>query len=140
MPKWHEWLVYGSLGLLFLSGVVWLLLDRFGKIDGEFGSEPHPALPWLLMVHGITAYIFLVVLGMLVPVHMLSGWNAGRNRRSGLAIVTAGLVLAVSGLMLYYTSAETFRANASGAHWLLGLILPLILIVHILRGKRTRPR
>lgn len=140
LPKWHEWLVYGSLGLLFLTGLAWLLLGRFGKVEGAFGLEPNPALPWLLTVHGIVAYAFLIVLGMLVPVHMVRGWSAGHNRRSGLTIVSAVLVLAASGLVLYYSSAEALRGNASTAHWLLGLIFPLILVVHIVQGRRTWPR
>lgn len=135
LPKWHEWLVYTSIGLLTLTGLGWLYLDRFGKVEGVFGSEQNPALPWLLLVHGVLAYAFLVIAAMLVPVHMRLGWNALRNRISGLVLVGIGLVLAVSGLMLYYASAETLRGLTSTLHWAIGIGLPVVLAVHVMRGK-----
>ncbi|HET7577349.1 MAG TPA: hypothetical protein VFK19_12415 [Sphingomicrobium sp.] len=140
LPRWHEWLVYLTAGLLTLTGVAWLILDRFGKIEGEFGPEQNPILPWLLMAHGVLAYSFLVVAAMLLPVHVRLGWNAGRNRNSGLLLISIGFVLAVSGLGLYYLSAEGVRAFTSTAHWLIGLVLPIGLIVHVLRGKGGRPK
>ena len=138
LPRWHEWLVYATAGLLPVSGAAWLILDRFGKIQGEFGPEQSPALPWLLMAHGVLAYAFLVVAAMLVPVHVRLGWNAGRNRKSGLLLVSIGLILAVTGLGLYYLSAEGVRSLSSTAHWVIGLALPIGLIVHVIRGKSGR--
>lgn len=140
LPKWHEWLVYLSVALLTLTGVGWLLLDKFGKVSGEFGPEQNPALPWLLTSHGVLAYAFLVIAAMLIPVHMRLGWNAGRNRYSGLGLVAIGLFLALSGLVLYYASAEGLRGLASTLHWVVGLGLPLLLVIHFVRGKRDRPQ
>lgn len=140
LPKWHEWLVYLASGLLTLTGAAWLLLDRFGKVHGEFGPEQSPALPWLLMAHGVIAYAFLVVAAMLLPVHVRLGWNAGRNRKSGLILVSVALFLAITGLGLYYLSAEALRALSSTGHWVIGVALPIGLIVHVLRGKRGRPK
>jgi hypothetical protein len=138
LPKWHEWLVYLTVGLLTVTGAAWLLVDRFGKVQGEFGVEQSPALPWLLLGHGILAYVFLVVAAMLLPVHVRLGWNAGRNRWSGLCLALLGLFLAATGLMLYYTSAESLRDLASASHWLVGLGFPLLLVIHLVRGKGSR--
>ncbi len=140
LPNWHEWLVYVSAGLLTVTGLAWLYHDRFGKIEGLFGPEQNPALPWLLLVHGTVAYAFLVIAAMLVPVHMRLGWNAMRNRWSGLTLVTVGSFLAVSGLFLYYASAERLRAASSTAHWIVGIGLPLALVVHVVRGKSASPQ
>ena len=139
LPKWHEWLVYSTVGLLAASGIAWLLLDRFGKIEGEFGPEQNPALPWLLLGHGVLAYAFLVVAAMLLPVHVRLGWNAFRNRVSGLFLLFVGLFLAVTGLLLYYASAEALRSASSLAHWLIGIALPIALVIHVLRGKSSQP-
>jgi hypothetical protein len=139
LPKWHEWLVYGSAGLLTLTGLAWLYLDRFGKVQSLFGPEQNPALPWLLSAHGVLAYAFLIIAAMLVPVHMRLGWNALRNRWSGLVLVATGLFLAVTGLLLYYTSAEELRAASSSVHWIVGIGLPLVLAIHVIRGKRSQP-
>src|SRR4051794_20760678 len=134
LPRWHEWLVYGPAGLLFASGVAWLLLDRFGQTEGEFGLEPSPALPSLLLSHGVAAYAFAIVAAMLVPVHMRLGWSSGRNRRSGLLLVGVSLFLVLTGLALYYSTAEALRAAASVAHWAAGLLLPAMLVIHLIRG------
>jgi hypothetical protein len=138
LPKWHEWLVYFSAGLLSASGIAWLLLDRFGEVQGEFGPEQSSALPWLLLGHGVLAYVFAIAAAMLLPVHVRLGWNAGRNRKSGLSLLVIALFLTISGLALYYASAEDLRSIASTAHWLVGIALPLLLIVHLVRGKRSR--
>lgn len=140
LPKWHEWLVHATVGLLTATGLAWLLLDRFGTVEGEFGPEQSPALPWLLSGHGVLAYAFLVAAAMLVPVHMRLGWNARRNRSSGLSLVAIGLFLTVTGLLLYYASAEALRSLASTLHWVAGLLLPALLVLHLVRGKRSRPR
>lgn len=140
LPKWHEWLVYVSIGLLTLTGLAWLYFDRFGKVEGVFGPEQNPALPWLLLVHGTIAYAFLATAAMLVPVHMRLGWNALRNRWSGLTLLGIGLFLAVTGLLLYYASAERLRGASSTAHWIIGIGLPVVLVIHVLRGKSSQPQ
>ena len=140
LPRWHEWLLYAATALLVGTGVAWLLLDRFGKVQGDFGPEPSLALPWLLMAHGVAAYAFAILAAMLVPVHIRLGWNSNRNRASGLFLVGISLFLLLTGLALYYATAEAFRSAASLAHWTVGLIVPVLLIIHLLRGKGSRPR
>ena len=140
LPRWHEWLIYGGCTLLVLSGVAWLLLDRYGKVAGEFGAEPNPALPWLLLVHGTVAYAFTVTAAMLIPVHMRLGWNAGRNRPTGLLLIAISTFLILTGLGLYYSTGEQTRVIMSTMHWVVGLAMPVTIILHLLRGKRSRGR
>jgi hypothetical protein len=137
LPKWHEWLIYITIGLLTLTGAVWLALDRFGKVNGEFGPEPNPALPWLLAAHGIGAYAVLIIASMVVPVHIRLGWNARKNRWSGALVAGTGIFLALTGLLLYYASEEGLRAAASLLHWVIGLGLPVLLAWHVIRGKSS---
>ena len=140
LPGWHEWLIYLTTAVLLLTGVAWLLLDRFAKVQGEFAPEPNPALPWLLMLHGIVAYAFVIVAAMLTPVHMRLGWSSHRNRPSGLLLVGVSLFLAATGLALYYSTADALRSWFSLVHWLAGIAVPLVLVIHLLRGKGSRPR
>lgn len=140
LSRWHEWLIYAATTLLFVTGGAWLLLDRFGKVQGEFGPEPSPALPWMLLIHGTAAYAFTIIAAMLVPVHMRLGWKSGRNRPSGLLLVVISLFLLLSGLTLYYSTADTLRSAASLSHWVIGLATPLLILVHLLRGKGSRPK
>lgn len=135
LPRWHEWLIYATAALLFVTGAAWLLIDRFGKVQGEFGAEPNPALTWLLLGHGVAAYAFAIAAAMLVPVHMRLGWGSGRNRSSGLLLVTLGLFLLITGLALYYSTAEALRTAASLSHWVIGLALPIAVGIHLVRGN-----
>lgn len=140
LPRWHEWLIYAATAVLFVTGAAWLLLDRFGKVQGEFGPEPNHALPWMLLIHGTVAYTFVIVAAMLVPVHMRLGWKSGRNRPSGLLLIGISLLLLFSGLALYYSTGEALRAAIGVLHWIIGLALPIPIIIHLVRGKGSRPK
>ena len=136
LPAWQEWSVYIGLGLLVATGAVWLLLDRFVRIPGEFGAEHHEAEHWALVAHGVVAYVFLVVAGSLIPVHIKPGWSLGRNRSSGSALGGTLLLLSLSALGLYYTADDDARTWISIAHWSLGLFAPIAILFHVLRAQR----
>lgn len=136
LPRWQEWAVYVSLGLLIASGIGWLIFDQWVRIPGEFGSEYHPAQHWALIVHGIAAYAFLLVIGALIPVHIRLGWSIGRNRQSGLALAGMSLLLAATALGLYYLGGEGAREWASVIHWIVGVAVLPVILVHAISGRR----
>src|SRR5689334_16779365 len=70
LPRWQELAVYSSFVVLLVSGVVWLILDRWVRIAGEFGPEHHPAEHVSLILHAIGAYAFLVILGEIGRAHV----------------------------------------------------------------------
>jgi hypothetical protein len=133
------WL-YGSTAALFLSGALWLALERFFRIEGELGETAHPLQPWSLRLHGAAAMLFLAVLGSLVRGHVRLGWRLRLNTSSGVSLFAACLLLSLSGWALYYVSGESARRWASATHTTLGLALPLLLAVHALRGRTIRRR
>jgi hypothetical protein len=138
LPRWQEWSVYLSFGALLATGVVWLLLDEFVRVNGEFGPEHHPAEHWMLVVHGVAAYAFLIVVGAALPVHVILGWNIGRNLKTGVAFLGASLILGVSALGLYYFGGDAVRSQASLIHWVIGLAAAPVLLIHALRGRSDR--
>ncbi|HVI06447.1 MAG TPA: hypothetical protein VM711_10190 [Sphingomicrobium sp.] len=138
LARWHEWLVYLGVALLFVTGIGWLLLDRYGKVTGEFGQEPSHFLPWLLLAHGTAAYFCAIVVAMLLPVHVRLGWNSGRNKKSGLTLILVSLFLTLSGLGLYYSTSEQLRKTTSLTHWVVGMAFPLALIMHLIRRAPSR--
>jgi hypothetical protein len=136
LPLWQEWSVYVTLGSLIATGIAWLLLDRFVRVDGEFGTEHHPAEHWALIAHGVAAYAFLIVGGAMIPVHITLGWNMRRNLKSGLTLAGTCVVLGATGLGLYYLGDENSRNWVSIVHWVIGLIAVPALLIHALIGRR----
>ena len=104
----------------------------------KFGST-NPAENWLLKAHGAAAMLVLILLGTLLPLHMKFALRAGRNLRTGLTLFGVFSFLSVTGYGLYYAGDEHLRAWTSAAHLWVGLSLPVIMSLHIWRGKTTRP-
>lgn len=138
LPRWQELSVYVSLGLLILTGLSWLALDWWVRVEGEFGPEHHPAQHLALVVHGIAAYAFLIIGGALIPVHVKLGWTLKRNWKSGLWLGLSAIVAALSALALYYLGDETLRPAASVVHWAVGLVIIPALLIHAIRGRSGR--
>lgn len=140
MPDWQLRLVYAATAALVLSGLAWLLLHYFLRREGDFGPMPNPLEHPMLAVHGAAAMLGLFVLGSLLPVHLLRGWQQRRNLVSGLILLAVQALLISSGYALYYASGDGFRAATSLVHWWLGLGLSGLLIWHIATGRRGRRR
>jgi hypothetical protein len=97
------------------------------------------AKAWAMKVHGAAAMAVLVLIGMLLNEHVRLAWRAGRNRANGSVFLSAFAVLTITGYGLYYAGGERLRAWTSWIHLAIGLVLPILLLIHILLGKKTRP-
>jgi hypothetical protein len=128
--------LYAVLIVLFVSGGGWLLADAMK--DGASGEGWQAAAANLLMVHGGAAMATLLLLGALFPLHIGRGWQARRNRITGATMVAFNAALIVTAFGLYYLGSETLRPWASDLHIGAGLALPVLLIVHVVAGRRSR--
>jgi hypothetical protein len=137
LSRGHLRWVYASCGLLFASGALWLLFHYFIRAHGEFGDSPHALELWWLRLHGAAAMLVLAVLGSLMPIHVRRGWHQRKNLLAGTILATLALVLIASGYTLYYFGSEETRPWISALHWVLGLGAPLLLVWHIISGRRT---
>jgi hypothetical protein len=91
-----------------------------------------------MRVHGAAAMVTLVLTGGVVALHTPSGWRERKNRFSGLAVSVALIAIAATGCGLYYFGGESARMTASLSHWILGLILPAVMALHVWFGRRAR--
>lgn len=130
----QEGAVYLATAALVISGAVWLVLHYFMVKQGEFGPAPHPAEPWMLRVHGAAAMAALIVYGSLLPIHIRRAWAIRRNIVLGISVICFMLLLTVTGYLLYYAGSEELRPIISAAHWVLGLVVPLLLWWHVASG------
>jgi hypothetical protein len=132
----QRYFLYVVLALVFLSGVAWAYWNYFVASRGDFEMS---AKAWAMKIHGGAAMAVLVLVGMLLNVHVRFAWRAGRNRINGSVFLSALAVLTISGYGLYYAGGERLRAWTSWIHLAVGLILPILLLIHILLGRKTRP-
>lgn len=95
---------------------------------------------WFVSTHAVSYYITLLLVGALWTVHMRAGWLRRENIMSGMALISALAVLALSGLLLYYAGEDNLVNAAVLTHIGGGLLLPVILIVHILGARRAQSR
>jgi hypothetical protein len=89
----------------------------------------------LLMLHGGTAMLTLMLLGALVPVHIGRAWRAGKNRATGIVMLAFNAVLIATAFGLYYLASETLRPWASDIHIAFGLAMPLLFLAHVKTGR-----
>ncbi len=130
--------VYALSALLWVSGAVWLYLKYFSQVSGEFGSEPHPACPLWLKIHGAAAMGFLMIFGYLLIHHLPPGWRQKSQRLSGATLLTTSSFLILTGWGLYYLGNEVLRNWTSWIHSILGLLFPVLILIHVFQAKKCK--
>jgi cation transport ATPase len=131
----QRYFLYAVLALLFLSGVAWAYWNYLAVLPGDFETSEKT---WAMKIHGAAAMAILVLIGMLLSGHVRFAWRAGRNRANGSVFLSALAALTITGYGLYYAGGERLRAWTSWIHVAIGLALPILLLIHIFMGRRTR--
>jgi cation transport ATPase len=135
LKRLQRYFLYAVLALLFLSGAAWAYWNYLAGSPGDFGTS---AKAWAMKIHGAVAMAILVLIGMLLSGHVRFAWRARRNRANGSVFLSAFAVLTITGYGLYYAGGEKLRAWTSWIHLAVGLALPILLLIHIFLGRRTR--
>jgi cytochrome bd-type quinol oxidase subunit 2 len=134
LKRSQRYFLYAVLTLLFLTGVAWAYWNYL-RSSGDFEAS---AKSLAMRIHGAAAMAILVLIGMLLNGHVRFAWRARRNRANGSIFLSAFAVLTITGYGLYYAGGERLRASTSWIHLAVGLALPILLLIHILLGRRTR--
>jgi hypothetical protein len=136
LKRFQRCFLYAVVALLFLTGTAWAYWNYCIPEPRDFESG---AKAWAMKIHGAAAMAILVLVGMLLTSHVRFAWHVRRNRGNGSLFLGAFGILTITGYGLYYAGGETLRAWSNWIHLAVGLALPLLLILHIWLGKRTRP-
>lgn len=136
LASWQMHLICWSGGVLWATGICWLLLHYCFRLKGEFGPQANPAEPWMLRLHGLAMVASLLGLGSLLVSHVRKGWHYRHQRLVGGLLAGVLGVLILTGYLLYYVGDEGVRDWISASHWVLRTGLPILFIVHFLRGYR----
>ena len=132
-----RWGLYGVFSVLFVTGAVWLIADAWK--DSPSGDFWQGLSASLLMIHGGAAMVALVLLGALIPIHVMRAWRSRRNRVAGAAMVAANVLFVATAFGLYYAGSDTWRPWISDLHIAVGLIFPALIVIHVVTGRRRPP-
>ena len=124
------------LALLFLSGAAWTYWNYLVAHSGDFEAG---ARTWSMKIHGAAAMAILVLIGTLLTGHVKLAWRARRNRGNGALLLGVFGILTITGYGLYYAGGEELRAWTSWIHLSVGLSIPVLVVLHVALGKKTRP-
>jgi hypothetical protein len=125
--------LYAAFGVLFATGMIWLVADRFK--DGSSSDLWQQTSAYALMLHGGTTMVTLMLLGALIPSHIQRAWRAKKNRVTGIASVAVYGFLIVTAFGLYYLGSEALRPWLSFLHVTIGFAVPAVIAAHIMVGR-----
>lgn len=138
-PKGFLASLWVVLALLFMTGLVLL--------PGALEMRLEWDLPWRLpggmriavaAAHALGAFLTLLVIGALIPLHMRQGLRRQRSVATGIWLLVILGLLAISGLAIYYVGGEFSSVLASMVHVVAGLAIIIPLTVHAVKGRRMR--
>lgn len=123
--------VWTAIPVVALTGLAWFVLHDLVE------REPGETERLLLMLHGISAYATLIVMGSLLPLHVRSGWHRRRKRWTGGTTLATLVLLAVTGLVLYYGGEQT-RETARWIHIGIGIACVALFPVHAMLAATVK--
>jgi cytochrome c biogenesis protein CcdA len=126
--------IYAAFAVLFLTGAGWFIADWQKDISSDEIWQQVAAN--MLMVHGGAAMLALLMIGALIPLHLLRSWRAKKNRVTGSVMAAFNAILIVTAFGLYYLGSEAVRPWMSWIHIGAGLLLALMFPLHIVLGRR----
>lgn len=130
---------YSSLGLLWLTGSGWLVLQYFFQRPTAFGVAPHPLEPRLLVTHGVLALVATFFIGWVAGTHIGEHWRRRLNRTSGLTLIALFALLAVTGLGSYYLTSDSWRSGTALVHETAGVLAIVPALAHWFWRRKARP-
>jgi hypothetical protein len=133
-PGFRFW-TYAIFATLVLTGAVWVLADLFKDPEGEIWQMMAADM---LMLHGMTAMVALILIGAMIPLHVQRSWRAGKNRVSGAVMIGVNAVLVATAWGLYYAGSDGLRTFVADVHICVGLALPALVIAHVVLGRRAK--
>jgi cytochrome b561 len=135
-PGLRFW-TYAVFATLATTGAIWLIADLLKDPEGEIWQT---IAADMLMLHGMTAMIALILIGAMMPLHVQRSWRAGNNRVSGAVMIGANAVLVTTAWGLYYAGSDLLRTFVADVHIAAGFALPALAIAHVVLGRRVRAR
>ena len=131
IPNWQKIFIYGSLFSCALSGMLYLFHSELNELLSI------PSSRVILMIHGITGGLMLIVFGILLTAHFRAGWLAKNNRLTGVLQLISLVILIVTAYLLYYGSGS-IRDIVLTVHEVFGLLFVFFFGCHLAFRRNSR--
>lgn len=132
--------IYLALSLSWITGVTFFILNRWFRLEGEFGEEIRPWQFTVLKVHGAAAFVMISFFGYMLANHISIFWKKRKQRVAGMWLLVIHATLILSAYILYYTSSDLLREYTSYTHTFIGLVYPVVLYLHIKEFRKEKVR
>lgn len=136
-PKQFYTILMFTITALFITGCLLLPTTLNLKLEWDLSwrlsSEQYIGMA---AAHATFSLLMAGIIGALWSIHMRAGWNRRRNYLTGfILLITMGL-LGITAVGIYYLGDEQASVFSSAAHAVMGVAIPLILVIHIVIGRR----
>ena len=138
-PEWFYQVTITMLAGLLMSAV--LLIPNTLEMRLDVDVPIHVTGNYRLfgaVVHSLTGFLSMGLLGALIPLHIRLGWRRRINRFSGCTLLIIFALLLFSAIGIYYIGNPDLSRFVSLFHTLVGLTLILFFIWHSVQGQRIR--
>jgi hypothetical protein len=132
----ERWSLHLGAFLTGLSGLVYGWMRYFGKVQGEFGIEPHPLQGLVQHLHVLAAPLLLFALGMMVRGHFYTKLKIGtrEGRRTGMGLGFLIFPMVTAGYLVQVATAPTWRLMFAWVHGVTSLLFLSSYVGHGLRA------
>jgi hypothetical protein len=136
-PRFFSPLLWVTLASLLTTGLFLAPGALEMRLEWEVTWRLSPGMrTWIAAAHASFAFVVLFMFGALAAVHIRAGFRRRRNRTTGLLLLSAFVVLALTALGIYYPGDEKFGVWASTVHLVVGLLVSLPLGLHVAASRR----
>lgn len=129
-------ILYICLSSSLITGLLFFIFNEWIVVEGEFGPVKHPYQHRILIFHGLSAFILMMILGSIFTNHIPLGWKTKKLKKAGMILASFASIQIITAFLLYYMSGEA-RDYVKYLHLIIGTLLPFALIFHIVLGKKT---
>ncbi|MEE3623547.1 hypothetical protein UCD39_06025 [Nitrospirillum sp. BR 11752] len=140
LSRGHRHWLYRVMLVVALTGLAWMVLHYGRGLIGVDGHAARSAEAWCMKLHGGAVMAALVAFGSVLPHHVRLAWRARRHRLSGVGLISAVLVLVLTGYGLYYLGDEDWHDCASWGHQVVAALAVAACLIHVRAGRKSRAR
>jgi hypothetical protein len=128
-----------AVALTTVSGAIFAYMKYAMTTDDPFAVANHPAQPFMLDAHVVTAPLLVFGFGLIFNGHIWWKYRSGfqGRRRSGLWSFSLIVPMVLSGYLLQATSGEGVRKAMMVTHWVSSAAFVIAYLVHQFVRRRA---